>query len=560
MSDTTFVDFSTPAVNADWLNDVNNTVYRALGNAGVAPTTAGQVISNLNLAALFATTASVAAVETAVLGMLAAPSGSTLVGITQNGTGAVSRTVTAKGTDWISAFDFMTSAQIADVKARTQTIDVSNALQNAVTAAQLKGVLYLPAGVYRVGTSIAIPTSVQIQGAGNSTCSVTAWGVDAFTIAAGLGNVTIRDFNVISVTNVGGTDPKLYNGIACNGTNGSHVNYVTLENIYFQGWQQCVNFAYTWNSSLHNITTINSTYGVRCFGQSVNNAITNSRLIANSGTASIVTVKDVGAGGLTGQGWVITNTLLSSGTYGVISDGFLSMSFSSCVTDLIQDTAFYFSGVASSISYIGGWVYAANYGFRFADLGAAAFLGNTICPVYLQTTAANSIGLYWGTNCQGLSISGGTLIAPNQTSVYCIYINGGSVSFGAVSILDNSNSTHAVYINGTDIHGTENISGSYVIQWNVSPIATIASAATIPAAGQLVSSPYNSYFLSGAATVNTITASSTWIGKTITLISTGTPTVASGAGNITMVGGSVVMANNQAIRLIWNGSAWNRVQ
>lgn len=50
MTDTTFVDKSpaTPIVAA-WLNDVNDTVYRALGDAGVAPTTAAQVLANLGL-------------------------------------------------------------------------------------------------------------------------------------------------------------------------------------------------------------------------------------------------------------------------------------------------------------------------------------------------------------------------------------------------------------------------------------------------------------------------------------------------------------------------------
>lgn len=48
MTDTTFVDQST-LIPSTWLNDINIAVYRALGTAGVAPTTAAQVIANLNL-------------------------------------------------------------------------------------------------------------------------------------------------------------------------------------------------------------------------------------------------------------------------------------------------------------------------------------------------------------------------------------------------------------------------------------------------------------------------------------------------------------------------------
>lgn len=50
MTDTTFVDGDLATSNrivAAWLNDVNDTVYTALGSGGVAPTTAQAVKTNL---------------------------------------------------------------------------------------------------------------------------------------------------------------------------------------------------------------------------------------------------------------------------------------------------------------------------------------------------------------------------------------------------------------------------------------------------------------------------------------------------------------------------------
>lgn len=52
MTDTTFRDLSTPAVDAAWLNDVNKVVYRALGSGGTAPSTAAEVLANLNIDAV----------------------------------------------------------------------------------------------------------------------------------------------------------------------------------------------------------------------------------------------------------------------------------------------------------------------------------------------------------------------------------------------------------------------------------------------------------------------------------------------------------------------------
>lgn len=47
MADTTYVDGTTPAVNAAWLNDINNTVYRILGTGGVVPPNTSTLLSNI---------------------------------------------------------------------------------------------------------------------------------------------------------------------------------------------------------------------------------------------------------------------------------------------------------------------------------------------------------------------------------------------------------------------------------------------------------------------------------------------------------------------------------
>lgn len=73
------------------------------------------------------------------------------------GTGAVSRSVASKLGDLaVSVFDFMTAAQIADVKARTLSLDVAAACQAAITyveANALGGVVYFPKGSYSLVAS-----------------------------------------------------------------------------------------------------------------------------------------------------------------------------------------------------------------------------------------------------------------------------------------------------------------------------------------------------------------------------------------------------------------------
>jgi hypothetical protein len=80
---------------------------------------------------------------------LASGAGATLIGWAQAGTGAATRTVSSKLRDVVSAFDFMTAAQIADVQARTMLLDVTAPLQAALNAAIAGGrALYIPGGTY----------------------------------------------------------------------------------------------------------------------------------------------------------------------------------------------------------------------------------------------------------------------------------------------------------------------------------------------------------------------------------------------------------------------------
>jgi hypothetical protein len=91
-------------------------------------------------------------------------------GFLQAGTDAVTRTWQDKARDVVSAFDFMTAAQVADVKARTVGLNVTTAVQAALTATA-GGALYLPAGRYLLDSSTLAKTltgsqSLKIYGDG----------------------------------------------------------------------------------------------------------------------------------------------------------------------------------------------------------------------------------------------------------------------------------------------------------------------------------------------------------------------------------------------------------
>jgi hypothetical protein len=68
--------------------------------------------------------------------------------------GAIGRTVHSKFTEMISVWDFMTTAQIADVQSGTGSIDVREACQNAINAAKALGAaLHFPSGSYLINST-----------------------------------------------------------------------------------------------------------------------------------------------------------------------------------------------------------------------------------------------------------------------------------------------------------------------------------------------------------------------------------------------------------------------
>lgn len=100
--------------------------------------------------------APVAGTATALATTLASSTGSSGVGWITDATGGQQRTLLDRLRDTKSAFDFMSAAQIADVRAGTHLVDVTAALQAAIDWCAPRGIgIYLPAGTYSVlpGTS-----------------------------------------------------------------------------------------------------------------------------------------------------------------------------------------------------------------------------------------------------------------------------------------------------------------------------------------------------------------------------------------------------------------------
>ena len=182
MSSTTFQDFQTPIL-ASWLNDVNGVAYsKKFPDATHAQTAEA----------------------------LSAPTGSSLVGFQPAGTGAAARTVQDKARESVSVLDFMTAAQIADVQAGTITLDITAAINAAVTSLGgiIGGKVFMPRGRYKTTSMITLPSGIILCGEGShggnsaqrqAATSIYAVHTQAAIISlAGANGVTLEDIGLQS--------------------------------------------------------------------------------------------------------------------------------------------------------------------------------------------------------------------------------------------------------------------------------------------------------------------------------------------------------------------------
>lgn len=314
-------------------------------------------------------------------------------------------------------------------------------LQAAINACDK---LYIPAGSYKITTALTVPSGKTIIGDGISNTVILVYGANALNITGdyvNVSNLELRSYNV------GGTvDPRASTAISCNGTDPAHIDYFTGRDLYLRGWDICVDWKYTWSSILDSVTTINCNNGVRLFGQSVNNAISNCRLLANGGNASINTVKD---GVVQGEGLMVSNTLMAQGDYGIRSTGFLSMSVVGCVIDLVVNTPVYLTDVFG-FSVSNSWLYSeASYGMQLGNSGGALALGASITDCYISGAGSEFKGVYVGATAKGVSIRGGYIKAGTTGTARCVISDGNGVSVAGVRF-DNSSSNQSVYLTGTD--------------------------------------------------------------------------------------------------------------
>lgn len=201
-----------------------------LSGAEVAPVDQGGVTVKATVTQILAASTTSIAAETAariaadalIVSNLAASSGSSLVGFLQSGIGAVPRTMLSKERDIVSVFDFLTTAQIADIQAGSLTLDTSTAFKAfaiALTASPGSFAL-IPPGNYKISETnlgaynASFGSSIDFFGASNIT--ILGYGATLTVTATGAGgkvwlrfrscsNVTVKGLSFVGYQTADGS-------------------------------------------------------------------------------------------------------------------------------------------------------------------------------------------------------------------------------------------------------------------------------------------------------------------------------------------------------------------
>ena len=152
------------------------------------------------------------------LAPVSAPTGSSLVGFQQSGTGAVARTLQDKSRESVSMLDFYANGVSGVPVDPTGVVDSTLGIQAAITyAATFGGEVFVISGIYKLTSTISIPRNVTLRGQGvpfpvsaynptqrltgvvfnklHSGHCITVTGTGAYSESAGIYNIAVISNN-----------------------------------------------------------------------------------------------------------------------------------------------------------------------------------------------------------------------------------------------------------------------------------------------------------------------------------------------------------------------------
>lgn len=292
------------------------------------------------------------------------------------------------------------------------TTDDGPALAAAIAAAGSGGKVILPPGNLRVTAPVSITQPITIEGTGHFTSRIYADNCGGISIANGVSNVVLQNFEVALAVRHSTTANSLV-GIRVEGDTANRPSNHVYRDVYIDGFWTGIQSDYLWSSNLQNVRTGFGRIGLHAYGKSVNNFVNGcsfsvtaqagSKGIALFGRESPTDSTEVAT-----EGWVISDTLVNGAEVGIDMISCNHVSIHDCIID--------FNMLYGIRAQSGPTVFSTNYtihdnyiAMTGADGAAAILLANAVDDAQRRWSRVhhNEILAYAGSTCPyGVSASG----------------------------------------------------------------------------------------------------------------------------------------------------------
>jgi len=262
-----------------------------------------------------------------------ASNGSSVVGFLQSQTGSVATTVRSKLRETVSVFDFMTAAQIADVRANTALLDLTTTIQIALNTGKS---LFFPEGSYLITAGLLFTVDYQaVFGVGYKSriiCNTGSSnnGVNMIVGTSRVGCVVEKLYFQNSGYGRIVPPPGVFTGMGCGVIFMNCTGCAVRDSwfykcggpgqgvaaIYFSSSQQCTASGNTITESLNGVNSDNWYYNVNSAARSRDNTIINNTIFSTYGFGIVVDIFDTNAFGQEIGDSIVGNVLYNN-RYGI---------------------------------------------------------------------------------------------------------------------------------------------------------------------------------------------------------------------------------------------------
>jgi hypothetical protein len=356
------------------------------------------------------------------------------------GTGAVETTVQAKLRESVSVFDFMTAAQVSDVKARTYTLDTAPAIQAAIDSGATN--IVIPEGSYRINSNITISSTSAVKnitGLGNAVLKLyTAVQSQIFFLPSASPSYPTKQFlNISNLTldsNGTKTDGLQTYGILSVNTSYSQFNDIRATNFSGAGLELrgCVYVGvsnYTASSCFYGLSFQLNPLGIQCTATRVDRAYVSGCTRGVTQTGAVDMIYNAIVMEYCGSTTTTDGALHLVGGTANFNFPYFEANFRNIVAVDAEVTirTIYGDGTGTapdSITYVGtafnrrGWDVSFGYKHTMARLDADSYTGRDLVIGTNLTVPLAGGSVVFGN--ETMAVASGTLTSATWTTVYTI--------------------------------------------------------------------------------------------------------------------------------------------